>query len=253
MSGPLRLSPPGGIAELPLFLRRLATDSAWAPTPGREWDFLGTANAPLRSLAARLASRGERVPALEGVEGPILALGDVEPLARRIGERAAALLPGFPPSLLRSLRFATRELAANVAEHARAGTTGFASVAPEGAGLAVWVSDCGIGIERSVRANPEVAGRVTDTAGAIALALQREIGEEGAPGTAGTGLPFVSEFCRAAGGEFAIVTGGIAWRRRLGAGGAYPSIVEGVDPWEGTIVAFRVPAPGSGAPAEERR
>ncbi|MGH7149880.1 MAG: ATP-binding protein, partial [Planctomycetota bacterium] len=138
---------------------------------------------------------------------------------------------------------AARELVLNVADHARAGATGFASLSRDGSALSLFVSDCGIGIERSVRENPDFAGRLTDTAGAIALALQRAIGTESAPSRSRTGLPSVSEFCQSSRGEFAVVTGGISWLRRVGAGGATPSMVESVDPWEGTIVALRIPAP----------
>ncbi len=243
MASPLALPPLGSLADLPGFLSRLSGLSAWAPAPGRSWTSAATATAPGRSLAAFLASRGERVPDLEGAEGPISSPSEAEAIARRIGDRARALLPTLAPDLLRGFAAAARELALNVVDHARAGATGFASVSRDGPALTLFVSDCGIGIERSVRANPDFTGRVTDTAGAIALSLQRAITPEPLPASSATGLPFVSEFCRSAGGEFAIVTGGISWLRRVAAGGAFPIFVESVDPWQGTIVALRIPAP----------
>src|SRR5262245_36139382 len=167
MSGPLALPPLGALAELPGFLRRLSALSAWAAAPGRAWTSAPTASAPLRSLAALLASRGERVPDLEGAEGPISA---ADSTSRRIGDRARALHPSLPSRVLDGLAAAARELAANVPDHARAGATGFASLTRDGSALLLLVSDCGIGIEKSVRANPDFAGRVTDTAGAVALA-----------------------------------------------------------------------------------
>ncbi|MCI0587734.1 MAG: hypothetical protein L0323_12910 [Planctomycetes bacterium] len=243
MAGPLALPPLGSLAELPGFLGQVSAHGAWTPVPGRAWTSAATASAPVRSLAALLASRGERVHALDGAEGPIAAASDADAISRRIGDRARGLHPSSPSRILDGLVAAARELAANVTDHARAGATGFASLTRDSSDLLLLVSDCGIGIERSVRANPDFAGRVTDTAGAVALALQRAITPEPLPSSSATGLPFVSEFCRSAGGEFAIVTGGISWRRRVAAGGAFPIFVESVDPWQGTIVALRIPAP----------
>ncbi len=243
MTVPLALPSLDALADLSGFLRRLSGLSVWTPAPGREWEFSPPPSAPVHSLAGLLASRGERVPGLDDAEGPVSSPSDAEAISRRIGDRARSLLPGLPPDTLRGLVSAARELLANVADHARAGATGFASLSRDGSALSLFVSDCGIGIERSVRENPDFTGRVTDTAGAIALALQRAITPEPVPSRSKTGLPFVSDFCHATGGEFAIVTGGIRWRRQVAAGGAYPIFVESVDPWLGTIVALRIPAP----------
>lgn len=245
MAGALPVPRLSRIAEIPEFLGRLQSLGAWGSSSQRSWSGALGAGAPERSFLAAMGGPG---PARSEVEGPILALADAEPLARRVGERGSSLAPALAPSALRGLRFAAEELAANVAQHARAGGTGFVSVGLEGTELTLWVSDCGIGIEASLRENPEFSARIAGAAEAIVLAVERGVTREPGRGNMGIGLRFVSEFAPTAGGEIAIVSGDAFWRRKAGPSGAAPAFVERVAPWRGTIVALRIPVRGS--PAE---
>jgi len=175
----------------------------------------------------------------------IANLGIARTQADATRELLESLVPAVPPSTVRAAQFVFEELAANIVQHSEAPETGFglAIADPAARRIQIAFADAGVGFLASLTSNPEFAGRASDDAEAIRLALDPRV-TRGGSGNIGMGLFLLSSLAERVHGDLWIATGGALLARREGNGGGSSETLSPTAGWTGAFLCLDAPVPG---------